>query len=273
MTRIDVPRSGLRERRLRRKRILLSLFAALIVLSVALVVGLTWIPFIRIHAIEVSGQKSVEKEDVLRVVEAELAGGYLYLFAKSNIFLYPKTAIRQAVLHTFPTFSKVTVSALSFQMLGVSVVERQPVALWCGESIASSTSCYLVDEAGIVFAPAVVYSGDAYQKYFGVLKGESLPRQFLDATQFHALSGLADALGQKLGLRVLDVVVDDAGDVRIVFENTFALILPLSANQGDIFERFELALHAKPFTAHKLSDFAYLDLRFGDKLYYKLKEN
>jgi len=41
---------------------------------------------------------------------------------------------------------------------------------------------------------------------------------------------------------------------------------------GDTFERFSLALGAGPFLEHPLSDFAYLDLRFGDKLYYKLKK-
>ena len=32
-----------------------------------------------------------------------------------------------------------------------------------------------------------------------------------------------------------------------------------------------LALEAEPFKGHALSDFEYLDLRFGDRLYYKLK--
>jgi len=60
-------------------------------------------------------------------------------------------------------------------------------------------------------------------------------------------------------------------DVSVRFANSFTLRFALSDAGGDIFERFSLALTSEPMKAHKLSDFQYLDLRFGDKLYYKLK--
>ena len=68
------------------------------------------------------------------------------------------------------------------------------------------------------------------------------------------------------------ISVDAVGDVRVMFTNGFTLIFALSDDSGDLFERFSLALSSGPFVAHTLSDFAYLDLRFGDKLYYKLKD-
>ena len=45
----------------------------------------------------------------------------------------------------------------------------------------------------------------------------------------------------------------------------------LGDDGGDVFDRFSLALQSDLFKKHALSDFDYLDLRFGDKLYYKLK--
>ena len=65
--------------------------------------------------------------------------------------------------------------------------------------------------------------------------------------------------------------VDSNGDVHIMFASGFTLLFPISADGGDVYQRFTLALQSDPFTSHKLSDFEYLDLRFGDKLYYKLK--
>jgi cell division septal protein FtsQ len=161
---------------------------------------------------------------------------------------------------------------VSFQTLAVKVVERLPVALWCGLDPGSpGSSCFLLDKEGVVFAPAVIYSGDAYQKYYGAVTGGSLPQQYISGSQFRSLSDMVEALQKKQGIRIQTISVSKDGDARLQFENGFTLVITMSANNGDVFERFELALLADPFTTHALSQFEYLDLRFGDKLYYKLK--
>jgi hypothetical protein len=67
------------------------------------------------------------------------------------------------------------------------------------------------------------------------------------------------------------VSVDNNNDVEATFGSGFVLKFALDDAQGDVFERFSLALTSDPFKNKQLSNFAYLDLRFGDKLYYKLK--
>ena len=72
------------------------------------------------------------------------------------------------------------------------------------------------------------------------------------------------------GQVVVSVVVDEHHDVYVRFENNFTLMFNLRDNSGDVYERFVLAQTAEPFKNHNLSDFEYLDLRFGDRLYYKV---
>jgi hypothetical protein len=48
-------------------------------------------------------------------------------------------------------------------------------------------------------------------------------------------------------------------------------LFALGDDAGAVYQHFTLALTADIFKAHKLSDFHYLDLRFGNKLYYKLR--
>ena len=269
--RVDLPKSNLRLRRRKRRVIVSGILSIFVLLVFLIAVGVTWLPFIRIQAVKVSGEKTIPESEITRVAEAELMGGYLHLFAKNNIFLYPRTDIRRALLTKLPTLADVGVQASNFQTVSVVVTERQPAALWCGEVLASSSSCFLIDQVGLVFAPAVVYSGDAYQKFYGQTNGDILPQQYLDQEKFRSLSALTDAIQKKQHVRVRAIAVDVAGDVRVVFDSGFALIFSLSANNGDVFDRLQLALMADPFTTHTLSDFEYLDLRFGDKLYYKLK--
>ncbi len=273
MARVELPKSRLKEKRKKRKRILIALGCGFFVSIIGIIIGFTWLPFLRIQVVEVEGSKTVRNDTIENVVYSQLSGAYLHVFARSNIFLYPTSAIKQELLTSFPTLVTVRVRAKSLQRIGVSVVERQPVALWCGGKMASSSGCFLIDSAGVVYAPAVMYAGDAYQKYYGVVIGNTLPQQFLDPGLFHSLQSLVDALQKKVQLQAQAISVLQDNDVSVTFENGFSLRTSLSANQGDMFEHFDLALQAAPFAVHKLSDFEYLDLRFGDKLYYKLKNS
>jgi hypothetical protein len=83
---------------------------------------------------------------------------------------------------------------------------------------------------------------------------------------------LVDAISTKLSSTeaLQRVVVDSSRDVRMYFTH-ITLLFTLDEQSGDVFERLGVALQSKPFVEHQLSAFEYLDLRFGDKLYYKLR--
>jgi hypothetical protein len=248
-----------------------------VVLVIAGIIGATWLPFMQITAVDLSGVKTIPKEKVTDFVKNELNGTYGFVIPKKNVFLYPKQSIEAKLLQQFATLADVDVHAQNFHMLVVVATERQPAALWCGDSTASSSSCYLLDKDGIIYAPAVVYSGDAYQRYYGLpaqaglAKDGPLPRQFMRADTFHSLSGLVDSLAQKTHLASRSITIDEGDDVHLALSGDVTLIFSLGASSADVLNRFGLAMQAAPFQAHQLTDFNYLDLRFGEKLYYKLK--
>ncbi|MBI2005077.1 FtsQ-type POTRA domain-containing protein [Patescibacteria group bacterium] len=275
MARVSFPMSQVRARRRgRRARIALVLGALLLVLCG----GAIWFlhaPFVRVTAIDISGAESVTTAQVREAIRDAISGAYLYAIPKDSIFFYPKRAIEQNLLKLFPALKSAIVHAENFDTLAVVVAERAPQALWCGAG-ASSTGCALMDEGGVVYAPAADFSGDAYVRYFGtatpLLAGGSLPAQYLTEKNYRALFALVAAIGKTQPEDpVRQVVVDEGGDARVYFQQDFLLIFSIDDNSADVYERFTLALTAEPFTTHALPDFEYLDLRFGDKLYYKLK--
>lgn len=274
MARVQLGESKLKARRVRRRIVFVILAGAALLLLLGILVALSWAPFMRITAVSVVGARTVDAVALQEAVQQEISGGYGYLFARSNIFLYPKDGIVKNLAQQFSTIKTVTVQAEDFHTMAVVVVERQPTALWCGDSIASSTHCYFLDENGLAYAQAALYSGDAYQKYYGPLQTtsaeESAHGQFLTSEEFRSLPALVESLQQTTKAHATAVVVGK-GDVRVVFSNGFSLLFGLSDNGGGIVERFTLALGAAPFAKHTLSEFEYLDLRFGDKVYYKLK--
>lgn len=230
---------------------------------------------LRIQTIVVSGASAVASSTISNTAEQTISGSYFFLFPKNNIFLYPKGNIVSGLLAQNPILKDVEVHAQDLRTIEVVVAERQPRALWCpsGELVTDQDgSCLFLDEEGIAYAVAPNFSSPVYVTYAGVLPGTLLPRKFLTPGQFHTLSALVDALAKTQKENpIRHVMVDEVGDVRVYFQNDFLLMFTLAAEGGDVFERFSLALTAEPFKNRKLSDFEYLDLRFGDKLYYKLK--
>lgn len=265
MARVDLPQSRLRARRKRmRTRLTLVSLGALVFLLI-LVVGLTHLPFLQVREVEVSGAKTLATSTIAGYLHEQIAGYYLFVIPKRNIFIYPKRAIADGLLMRFPELRAADVHAGDFHTIAAEVVEREPKALWC-----QGDQCYFMDQTGVVYA----YSNgeEKFVSYRGRTEGESLPRQYLTEEVFGSLFALADAISQKLpDTPVEGVAVDAQLDAEATLSNGFALKFALGDAGGDVFERFSLALTSGPFLENGLSDFQYLDLRFGDKLYYKLK--
>jgi len=268
MARVELPESRLRARKRRRRLFALIFSGALILFILSGLAGLTYLQSLRIKDVAVSGARTLASSTVEAFVRDRLAGEYWYVFSKSNIFLYPKQQIAADLIKAYPVLASADVHAVDFHSIAVNVVEREPRALLCSQD----SICLFMDENGVVYGDAPIFSEPVYTTYSGVLAGDALPKQFLTPVEFQALSALVDAIAQKLQVeQIEEVSVDADKDVRIRFASGFMLMFALGDQSGDVFERLTLALVSEPMSAHKLTDFEYLDLRFGDKLYYKLK--
>lgn len=239
------------------------LIVVLIVLVVGGLAALSHAPFLHVTSIAVSGNETIASSSIANVGARDMAGEYDFIFAKDDIFLYPKQQIEQDVVARYPAIKSVDVHAQDFHTVAIAIIERHPAALLCNDG------CFVMDEDGVVYAPAlststpfVVYRGQA---------STTLPAQFLSQDEFHSLSALVGALSQSQATNTVETVAVNGTEADATFADGLVLKFNVSDASGDVFERFSLALKSAPFTAHALSDFQYLDLRFGDKLYYKLK--
>ena len=271
MARVDLPQSKLKARKRRRRLVVLLQLSIAFTLVFGVLAIVSRLPHVRIAKIVIVGAEGASAELLKNTAVKNIEGSYALVFPKNNILLYPKEALIQNLYAEFPRLAEVDVYAENFRTLAINVRERVPKALWCGASPAARSPCLLMDEGGKAYEPSADFSGPVYVEYFGTSTGESLPQQYLTVEQFRPLSALVTALKDMQGQVVVSVVVDEHHDVYVRFENNFTLMFNLRDNSGDVYERFVLAQTAEPFKNHNLSDFEYLDLRFGDRLYYKLK--
>ncbi|MEI7719874.1 MAG: hypothetical protein WCI89_01555 [bacterium] len=281
-----IPESRLRERRRRRRAFALGLLCASTVLLCVGFVALSHVAFLRVTSVTVSGTNDGLAEQIQAFVKSKMSGAYLHLFARDNILLYPKSSITKDLSVQFPELRDVWVRTADVHHVEVSVTERRPVALWCDSGVGSQSqsqslsvspflsqdTCFFLDENGLAYKAVGDTPTTNYQKYFGPAATTTLPRQYLTPDQFVSLFAFVQALGGKVpNETIAHVSVGGQGNANISFASGFEVRFLLSDNAGDVLQRFVLAQTAAPFSTHKLSDFSYLDLRFGDKIYYKLK--
>ncbi len=268
MARVELPESRLKLRKRRMYRRVALLCVVVLVLLGAALVGVSYIPALRVDTVVVHGVQTLATSSVEYEVQQALSGNYAFILPRDNIFLYPRQYLATKLVRNYPVLGSVDVHAADFHTVVVNLVERQPRALWC----LDEPHCFFMDESGMIYAPAPTFSTAVYVSYFGTTTHGEYFWRFLTPEQFPTLSALVDALAQKVPTeKVLQVVVDANSDVSVVFAESFTLKFGLHDQGGDVFERFSLALTSAVISAHKLSDFDYIDLRFGDKLYYKLK--
>jgi hypothetical protein len=272
MSRVTLPSSKLRARRRARALRFAVLVFLFCVFVVAGTVALAHAPFWRIKKVNVVGNESIASSTIASFVQEKLKGQWGYVLPKDNILLYPKASLRAELLTHFPMLRSAVLKAENFSTLMVEVGERKPHALWCGERRSAGDACVLLDDAGIAYGGAVSFAGSAYLHYYGKATEAGPAKQYLSEDTFRAVDAVALAVAADMSEDTLIYIeVDSEQDVHLGFKSGFVVIYPLDESGAAILERLKLARSAEPFATRSLSDFQYLDLRFGDKLYYKLK--
>lgn len=276
-----------------RRRRLLYIKAALVVISAALVVGvgsyLLHRPEVVIETVSIYGNEVISEQDLHAVVGEALAGNYAFLFPKSNIFIYPKRDIQEKILQTFPRVGGVSLEREGFRSISVNVEERHPFALWCREATLSPSIdtdvgtttdmeethgaevCYFLDDGGYIFSEAPQFTGTGYFRYYGDLSvGAPIHTNFLGGNEFGRLAFFIENVEQ-LGVRTVSLSMKKDGEVELVHENGGKFLFVRDQNLSEVLDNLESALRSEIFRENDLSTLEYIDLRFGNKVYYKFR--
>lgn len=226
--------------------------------------------FMAVQNISVEGNEFVDGEAVGRIVDEELDGSYWLIVPRDNAFFYPAQKIEERIRNEFPRVFAVD-ARVDSNTLTVAIIERQPHSLWC----SGEDKCFFIDETGIVYAPAPMFSDNVFFVFRGVLDPENaLGQQYLPQTLFEELN---EFLGW---LALLDFF---PGHMNALAEDSFVIstangaeiIIGTEDSFKDTFQNLETVMQDEDLMNSKrqeYSDLEYVDLRFGNKVFYKLKE-
>ncbi len=277
-------------RRARRKRLILKavFFLLSFLIFTAGIAALFYIPKFRINEISVQGIEALDEKQFKGEV-ANLLNGKLYrIIPYNNIFIIPAAKITAELSQTFPILKTITVIRDFSQKLSIEIEERKPEALWClsftNDLIATSTaptsdSCAFVDEKGFIFGPAPLFSGTIFLKFFeerghststGVILNDlaGIGKEMISDAEFQKLRAFKDLL-VKNDINVAKIILKDEGIYEVYSKEGWYILLNAKNEPNPSFNNLKLVLDTQ--IKEKRPKLEYIDLRFGKKVFYKLK--
>ena len=261
---------------LRQKRKALFLkIAAIVTIFLLCVFGLSWaskVSFISINDITVEGNAAVEAEELKRLAKDQIGGNYIKLFSRANRFIYPEDAIAASILTQYQRVKSVDLN-VNGKTLDVRVVERKPSYTWCKGTpeTQQETSCYFLDEQGYIFTEAPVFSGNAYVSFYGIVEDENpLGSTYLGSSTFKTLDKLISYVSEQ-GIHPYALLAQKSGTYELYIEPRAKILFKADQDIDTLIDNIRLVMeNTELLKQENISRLEYIDLRFGNKLYYKV---
>jgi hypothetical protein len=267
----------LSSRRKRRKKILLKagLVLAGIFLFLGGVVAFFYIPKFRINDISIEGANILDAGQLKEEIGSLLRGKIFKIFPCDNIFILPKAKITAELLRKFPVLKEVAVSRSFPQKISVFLEERKPKALWCMGLNATSTnlsgvSCAFMDESGFIFQPAPFFSGAIFSVFYDERREKivAIGEEMIPESEFRNLNSFAELLNRN-NMDVSKIVLKDDGEYEVYLKEGWHIKLNSKNEAALSFNNLQLVLNEN--IKEKRSTLEYVDLRFGNKVFFKYK--
>jgi len=270
-----------RKKRVQKERKRYVAWTIVWIFVIALVIaGLAWgsgDSHVVVQNIVVKGNDVVHSDDIESLVREHISGKYFYLFHKDNIALFPKSQIEQSLYSAFPHIYNVDIYRDSFTEVSIEISERQPDALWCspvkevieGEEGNFKRECYFIDNTGFVFAKAPYFSGHVFFEWHIPNDGdEPIGSHLLDKKMFSELMAFKNSLTE-LGLKPIMIRAEEEsqGDYILTMEDGVEIFFNEEQETSVLLDNLDSVLTALP----ENKEFEYIDLRFGNKVFYRAK--
>ncbi|HUO50161.1 MAG TPA: hypothetical protein VMU25_01145 [Candidatus Paceibacterota bacterium] len=235
----------------------------------------SYLPRYSVQTIDVEGAQSIPAETIRAYADAIIHDGSRHFISRANIFMFPKVVLENDIAADFPRIAsvKVTRPSLLSTTMTITVAERQLYALWCD----ATQSCYSMDQSGFIFAPALTSASStgAYIFTGGIATSSNPIGQTFAAGHMPGLVVFLQRLGQS-GYSPMGAVVKNDQDFEVPLiaglpgGQDFSIYASFGEDPDTLINNLQLILSSSAL-AGKTQDLEYIDLRFGDKVYYKLK--
>ncbi len=217
-----------------------------------------------ISTVEIEAGETIPLSELNEIVSQTLAGAYFTLIPRRFTYTYPETEIINN-LTSLPRVKTVTLVKTTPTSLKLSVTEYFPYALWCNR--AKPDACVFIDKDGFAFSAAPALSGGSFLRYYLTGQTPDSSRQAFDSAFITVTESFATLIGEAKQFIVKQITLTEAGDIIYGLASGAKLLTNSELDPQQSFDNLLTVLDNEKFVHLTQDDFAYIDLRFGNKVY------
>lgn len=267
----------------RKIKILLSILFPISILSVlsALILFIRS-DFFSIDKINISGSSDTNK--VLNEVNNLISGNYIKILPKSNIVIFPKQDISSTTKSLFKEIETISIHRSGISSISIDIKEKTPVAILCdGFEGDNDIKCFLIDFDGFAYKQVQNTNYSNLNKYYTTALTDSdiLGKKFLEPSKLKEFDDFIKGIS-KIGIIPMGILINDGGQYEMYIEDTLhqtknASSTPVTIYMNDKISLSKILYNFQVFwknyqnTVKNSKPFDYIDMRFGNTVFYATK--
>ncbi len=237
-----------------------------------------------LKTVKIQGNETISSENI-EAAALENAKDFLPIFSSKSIIFIDKSHLAQVLKNIFSRISSVKIKKRLPATLEVMVRERIPVAILCAK-----TSCYLIDEGGVVFKEVSAQVTQETGLVFEGLKNGSdeaaglpwfedisfegkiiLGERALEPIEVKKFLAISEGLSAVPGLQMAKLKKIDPKRADVILQEGWQIFFNLDDQISYQINNLKLILE-KQIKSQDRPKLEYIDLRFGSRIYYKFKQ-
>lgn len=238
------------------------------------------IPFFYVKKVTVEGLYSLSSEQVSTEVKSRISGNMLFVIPKKNIFIISKKEIVSSLKKTFSSIESVSIKKKPFSEIFLTITEYTPSMLFCNGDTYNTDECFLLSNEGILFEKSPKFSSALYFTFYDVTS-KNPPRigfPVFDANTIEKVALLRKEL-DVLGMKASAFKRNENYDEIIISKkdntaSTFSILFKEDQTAETIISNLSSSLKSqtlKESREKRFSNLEYIDIRFNNKVFYKVK--
>lgn len=282
-----------KKRRARKLSVLGACMLAVLIL--AGMVYATHHPSLRIEKIIVSDLQYSDRSAVEALINQQLNGQYIGLFSKANSITFPRSEIKQAILRTYPSIKTVSFEWRSRKVIAIRLEEHTPMAVWCDTPVTPATAlahavdeqitgalpqvivrprnalCFFINEDAMLFAPVTGNtSAEGLITLYGRIVADPIRQTYTDKREFTDLLDFV-RLVRRLDIVITEIWTTNGEAYAFIAQPGTQLYIDSEDDIIEVFDNLKTVIDRDAINKAQFANIKYIDLRFGNRVFYKLR--
>lgn len=253
------------------------IFSKVFLLFLFIVLGLTILFYyffisnkFLVTRVEISGASVAVEVDIRDYIQNAMEDKILFVLKRDKTTLFPQGKVSAELIPKIPEIKKIDISIFYPDGVKIKIEERTQRGIWCDYTLNIPT-CYFYDEGGIIYQAAP--NSVAGSLIIPIRDKRELDYQLgaevLDASTRNFIEELSEALGFAYE-KPFYITIENNYEIRTGFALNWEAYFSIDRSAFESIENLILVI--KEEIGPRVSELEYIDLRLGNKVFYKYKE-